>query len=221
MKKYSKKHSMLKLVIEKADFGRYILDVLLVIAAFMLSFAEIYGVNRFQHLQIEYKAANIISLFFLNLIMIPLLILLCRWIKKAAKKVINSADQLKAIHNYCYLPLTADEIRDTGIKDPGLYFSFLSVHMCYSGGKWIQMPVEDFRKIILVCVNVFGIDELFSMDPNYIESFLTETLGYKISCDFTNFLREYSWANNSNKIANKSCRQTEDGKVTLAFTVKD
>ena len=63
-----------------------------------------------------------------------------------------------AYRNYCYIPLTEDEIRKKGFKNADEYFTYVS-DMCSYGFKnnkdYILVGDEDLQKMLTACLQVF------------------------------------------------------------------
>ena len=84
--------------------------------------------------------------------------------------------KLKAIYRYCFIPLTEDEIRKysfTSVKD---YFTYIKVQLRYGlsdkDKEFIDIDVEDFRKMLVTSAAVFGEKEVFSLEPFDYELFV-------------------------------------------------
>lgn len=63
-----------------------------------------------------------------------------------------------AYRNYCYIPLTEDEIKKKGFKNADEYFAYVC-NMCSYGFKnnkdYILVGDEDLRKMLTTCLQVF------------------------------------------------------------------
>lgn len=133
--------------------------------------------------------------------------------------------KLKALGNYCYLPLTKDEVRSFGFVSAGEYFNYVSQMLRYekkknSTGKaaqHVQIRNSDLNKMLAVCLKVFP-------DNGTIFSLLHKD--YSLICnmycsDFVQFLASYHEAYKNDKNYVPSANINKDGTVRLSVLNKD
>lgn len=128
-------------------------------------------------------ADEIIFTFILNVLLICLFISLAALLVDLAQALWmllrflpHEIRKLKAIYRYCFIPLTEDEIRKysfTSVKD---YFTYIKVQLRYGlsdkDKEFIDIDVEDFRKMLVTSAAVFGEKEVFSLEPFDYELFV-------------------------------------------------
>ena len=112
-------------------------------------------------------ADEIIFTFILNVMLIGLFISLAALLADVGqalwmllRSLPREIQKLKAIYRYCFIPLTEDEIRKysfTSVKD---YFTYIKVQLRYGlsdkDKEFIDIDVEDFRKMLVTSAAVFG-----------------------------------------------------------------
>lgn len=117
-------------------------------------------------------ADEIIFTFILNVMLIGLFISLAALLVDVGqalwmllRSLPREIRKLKAIYRYCFIPLTEDEIRKysfTSVKD---YFTYIKVQLRYGlsdkDKEFIDIDVEDFRKMLVTSAAVFGEKKYF------------------------------------------------------------
>ena len=128
-------------------------------------------------------ADEIIFTFILNVLRIGLFISLaallvdvCQALWMLLRSIPRGIRKLKAIYRYCFIPLTEDEIRKyrfTSVKD---YFEYVKEELYYGlsdkDEEFIEIDVEDFRKMLVTSAAVFGEKEVFSLNKTDFELFI-------------------------------------------------
>ena len=63
-----------------------------------------------------------------------------------------------AYKNYCYIPLTEDEVKKMEFKNADEYFAYVLNKLTYgfkNEKENLQVSDDDLRKILIICLNVF------------------------------------------------------------------
>ena len=69
-----------------------------------------------------------------------------------------SVSKMIAFRNYCYIPLTEDEVKEMEFKNADEYFAYVLNKLTYgfkNGKENLQVSDDDLRKILITCLNVF------------------------------------------------------------------
>lgn len=126
--------------------------------------------------------------------------------------------KLKAIYRYCFIPLTEDEIREyrfTSVKD---YFEYVKEELHYGlldkDEEFIEIDIEDFRKMLVTSAAVFGEKEVFLLNKTDFEFFTR----YDIKFFFDNYskcLKQGNVRTGSEKVKVKN-----SGRVKLSYETR-
>ena len=161
-------------------------------------------------------AGNIVGLFLLLCILLVLkyavVSTLTEWIRK-----------FRALNNYCYIPLTEDEVRGFSFASAREYFGHIS-QMLYYGGKddeekfmkYVQLKNADLNKMLAICLKVF---------PDNGTIFSLRYRDCKNICDdseaFMQFLDFYHVSYESDEKYAPSANINKNGIVSLSVLNKD
>lgn len=69
-----------------------------------------------------------------------------------------SVSKMIAFRNYCYIPLTEDEVKEMEFKNADEYFAYVLNKLTYgfkNEKESLQVSDDDLRKILITCLNVF------------------------------------------------------------------
>lgn len=177
-------------------------------------------------------ADEIIFTFILNVMLIGLFISLAALLVDVGqalwmllRSLPREIRKLKAIYRYCFIPLTEDEIRKysfTSVKD---YFTYIKVQLRYGlsdkDKEFIDIDVEDFRKMLVTSAAVFGEKKVFSLEPFDYESFVPshfEFLSVDLD-DIVTFFYKYSeYLEHGNVyVGSEKVEVKSNGRVKLSY----
>ena len=133
--------------------------------------------------------------------------------------------KLKALGNYCYIPLTKDEVRSFGFVSAGEYFNYVSQMLRYEkkknstgkAAKHVQIRNSDLNKMLAVCLEVFSDNGtiFYLLHKNY-------SLICNMYCsDFVQFFASYHEAYKNDKNYVPSANINKDDTVRLSVLNKD
>lgn len=122
--------------------------------------------------------------------------------------VYYSASRITAYRNYCYIPLTEDEIKKKGFKNADEYFAYVC-NMCSYGFKnnkdYILVGDEDLRKMLTTCLQVFPDNgTIFGINRHMVRNIIWDP-------DFLSALA----------LASDQRAEIINGRVVLSGTTKD
>ena len=212
MKKLTKKKSRFEVFLEESEM----FQGLLVCAGIALFGFLDYWLARLECSLIlknlSLNVGNVVTLMLINVIILLLLITL----------VIPGVRKLIALNNYCYIPLTEDEVRSFGFASAGEYFNHVSRKLCWGRDllyktNYVQLKYDDLQKMLAVCLKVF---------PDNGTIFGVNICDYEHICDFycdnfVNFLKKYHENYENKKDYVPSARIDKDGTVILSVLDKD
>lgn len=166
MKNLLKKKSRIKVLLERSELIQFILCLLAMVLLCILNYLAarwecslaIPDTNSglfYSLLLITFMAGNIVGLFLLLCILLVLkyavVSTLTEWIRK-----------FRAFNNYCYIPLTEDEVRGFSFASAREYFGHISQMLYYGGkddeeksAKYVQLKNADLNKMLAICLKVF------------------------------------------------------------------
>lgn len=182
IEKISKKHKILKELSEQSDLFRKIkvLLIFVVIAAavFLVSYLEHNALGWLDYFD-NYSLPDIFTVYGFLLIG-NVVVAVVAWVAYVNIRYIfipyicTNVRKMRAIRNYCYIPLTEEEVLQKGFKNAREYFSYVCRLLEYTdtiipdGGltfekrnctqkKKVYLPLkkEDLRKMLLVCLALF------------------------------------------------------------------
>lgn len=113
-----------------------------------------------------------------------------------------------AYRNYCYIPLTEDEIKKKGFKNADEYFAYVC-NMCSYGFKnnkdYILVGDEDLQKMLTTCLQVFPDNgTIFGINRHMVRNIIWDP-------DFLSALA----------LASDQRAEIINGRVVLSGTTKD
>lgn len=79
-----------------------------------------------------------------------------------------SVSKMIAFRNYCYIPLTEDEVKEMKFKNADEYFAYVLNKLTYGFKKKenIHVSDEELKKMLIVCLNVFPNNgTIFQINP--------------------------------------------------------
>lgn len=79
-----------------------------------------------------------------------------------------SVSKMIAFRNYCYIPLTEDEVKEMKFKNADEYFTYVLNMLSYGFKKKenIHVSDEELKKMLIVCLNVFPNNgTIFQINP--------------------------------------------------------
>lgn len=227
MKNLLKKKSRIKVLLERSELIQFILCLLAMVLLCILNYLAarwecslaIPDTNSglfYSLLLITFMAGNIVGLFLLLCILLVLkyavVSTLTEWIRK-----------FRALNNYCYIPLTEDEVRGFSFASAREYFGHIS-QMLYYGGKddeekfmkYVQLKNADLNKMLAICLKVF---------PDNGTIFSLRYRDCKNICDnseaFMQFLDFYHVSYESDEKYAPSANINKNGIVSLSVLNKD
>lgn len=118
------------------------------------------------------------------------------------------ASRITAYRNYCYIPLTENEIRKKGFRNADEYFAYVC-DMCSYGFKnnkdYILVGGEDLRKMLTICLQVFPDNgTIFGINRHMVRNIIWDP-------DFLSALA----------LASDQRAEIINGRVVLSGTTKD
>lgn len=181
----SKKHKVLKELSERSDLFRKLKNCLkfvaIVAADFLLSYFEHNVLGWLDYLD-SYSLPDIFTVYVFLLIG-NAVVAAVAWAAYINIRYIfipyacTNIREMRAIRNYCYIPLTEEEVLQKGFKNAREYFSYVCHLLEYTdtivpdGGlifgernhKWkkkayLTLKEEDLRKMLLTCIALFEND---------------------------------------------------------------
>lgn len=227
MKNLLKKKSRIKVLLERSELIQFILCLLAMVLLCILNYLAakwecslaIPDTNSglfYSLLLITFMAGNIVGLFLLLCILLVL--------KYAVVSTITEwIRQFRAFNNYCYIPLTEDEVRGFSFASAREYFGHIS-QMLYYGGKddeekstkYVQLKNADLNKMLAICLKVF---------PDNGTIFSLRYRDCKNICDdseaFMQFLDFYHVSYESDEKYAPSANINKNGIVSLSVLNKD
>lgn len=221
MKKLTKKKSRFEVFLEESEI---FLTILVLAGIALFGFLDYW----FARLEYSFIPKNISldvdkelipyvpTMFIIMLMLINLgaLILITTLVVPGIRKLI-------ALNNYCYIPLTEDEVRSLGFASAGEYFNHVSRKLywgkdIYDITHYVQLKYVDLEKMLAVCLKVF---------PDNGTIFGVNICDYEHICfycvDFVRFLTKYhlDYENDENYVP--SANINKDGTVSLSVLNKD
>lgn len=181
IEKISKKHKILKELSEQSDLFRKIkvLLIFVVIAAavFLVSYLEHNVLGWLDYFD-NYSLPDIFTVYGLLLIG-NVVVAAVAWTAYIDIRYIfipyvcTNIRKMRAIRNYCYIPLTEEEVLQKGFKNAREYFSFVchlleykdstipygslfSGRKDYKKKEYLALKKEDLREMLLVCITLFN-----------------------------------------------------------------
>lgn len=227
MKNLLKKKSRIKVLLERSELIQFILCLLAMVLLCILNYLAakwecslaIPDTNSglfYSLLLITFMAGNIVGLFLLLCILLVLkyavVSTLTEWIR-----------QFRAFNNYCYIPLTEDEVRGFSFASAREYFGHISQMLYYGGkddeeksAKYVQLKNADLNKMLAICLKVF---------PDNGTIFSLRYRDCKNICDdseaFMQFLDFYHVSYESDEKYAPSANINKNGIVSLSVLNKD
>lgn len=182
IEKISKKHKILKELSEQSDLFRKVKVLLIFVAiaaaVFMVSYLEHNALGWLDYFD-NYSLPDIFTVYGLLLIG-NVVVVAVAWAAYVNIRYIfipyicTNVWKMRAIRNYCYIPLTEEEVLQKGFKNAREYFSYVCRLLEYTdtiipdGGltfekrnrtqkKKVYLPLkkEDLREMLLVCLALF------------------------------------------------------------------
>lgn len=131
--------------------------------------------------------------------------------------VIEDDNKLETFKNYCYLPLTEDEVRNLGFTSVLEYFDYLKRMLHFKNeenthwSNYFQLSESDLNKILIVCLKVFPDNDIFTLWHNDC-SYICNLYYY----DFVRFFDTYHETYEKNNNYVPSVNINKEGIVTLS-----
>ena len=180
IEKISKKHKILKELNEQSDLFRklknYLILIVIVAVDFLLSYLEHNKIGWLGYMD-DNSLPDIFTVYVLLLIGNTVVVAVV-WTAYIDIRYIfipyvcTNIRKMRAIRNYCYIPLTEEEVLQKGFKNAREYFSFVchlleykdstipygslfSRRKDYKKKEYLVLKKEDLRKMLLVCLALF------------------------------------------------------------------
>lgn len=180
IEKISKKHKILKELNEQSDLFRklknYLILIVIVAVDFLLSYLEHNKIGWLGYMD-DNSLPDIFTVYVLLLIGNTVVVAVA-WTAYIDIRYIfipyvcTNIRKMRAIRNYCYIPLTEEEVLQKGFKNAREYFSFVchlleykdstipygslfSRRKDYKKKEYLVLKKEDLRKMLLVCLALF------------------------------------------------------------------
>ena len=180
IEKISKKHKILKELNEQSDLFRklknYLILIVIVAVDFLLSYLEHNKIGWLGYMD-DNSLPDIFTVYVLLLIGNTVVVAVA-WTAYIDIRYIfipyvcTNIRKMRAIRNYCYIPLTEEEVLQKGFKNAREYFSFVCHLLEYKDSKipygslfsrrkdykkkeYLVLKKEDLRKMLLVCLALF------------------------------------------------------------------
>lgn len=83
--------------------------------------------------------------------------------------ITRTAKKMSAIHNYCFIPFTEDEIQRCNFSSVDEYFDYVQKQLYYGSDSLdsvecsVHIKLKDLSKMFVTCSEVFGTKEVFSL----------------------------------------------------------
>lgn len=222
MRKLTKKKKRFKVFLEESEM---FLTILVLAGIALFCFLD-YWLARLEYLFIPKNISlnvdkelvpYVPEMFIVMLMLINLGVLLLFW-----SLIIPGVRKLIALNNYCYIPLTEDEVRSFGFASAGEYFNHVSRKLCYGKDiynitRYVQLKYDDLQKMLAVCLKMFPDNgTIFGMGEDDCEN-ICDTYCYS----FARFLEKYHENYENKKDYVPSARIDKDGTVILSVLDKD
>lgn len=131
----------------------------------------------------------------------------------------------RVLNNYCYIPLTENEVRSFGFASAGEYFNYVVSAMYYGNRdkekkdwiNYVQLDTRDLQKMLAVCLKLFPDNgTIFGMEKN----------DYSCICNmyckhFVQFLDAYHKTYENDRSYLPSASINETGNVILSVLNAD
>ena len=168
-----------------------------------------------------------IPLMFANLIVMGFLFLFTFFTvslvtEKLIPQFILAIKRLPAIYRYCFIPLTEEEVKDHGFTSARDYFFYVKEQVWYGKlepadnvyriiNPCVLLTVEDTRKMLAVCIKVFGATSVFELQ----EKDLVILADDQRLDEFIKFIRGYH--SMEDDVIDTSVVVRNDGRIKLRF----
>lgn len=157
---------------------------IIVVIVGMILFAILdYFLVKFEFYLLEitsYTWDSMISLAMANLCMVPLFIIivdvcgscilkLLKSLRSIPVMITRAVKKLSAIHNYCFIPFTEDEIQRYNFSSVDEYFDYVQKQLYYGTDALdsvecsVHIKLKDLSEMFVTCSKVFGAKEVFSL----------------------------------------------------------